>query len=176
MKRFLTCTAAAALLAAPVHAGVPSAHESANAKWMKVNENWTIDTEDVGRKGDRIRFWVRRRAFGNEEMSTQQISTWTGKLEIRCGDFHYRGANRNPDGFGGYEYWYGPWEKIDSSIFPYTLASNFCHLTGSPGFTPEPIVHDWQRKLTATIKGTPKKKPRSTVDGCGNGTVHPRCR
>ena len=176
MKRILPAIAALAL--APVaYAGVPSVHQAENAKWMKVNENWTVDTEDVGRRADRIRFWVRRRAKGNEEMSTQQRSTWTGKIEIRCGDFHYRGASRTSNGWGGYAYVYGPWEKIDESLFPYTLASNFCHLTGAPGFTPEPIEHDWQRKLTAAIKAEPKKEARSTSndDLCSNGTRHPRC-
>ena len=46
MKRILL--AIAALTLAPVaYAGVPSAHQAENAKWMRVSGNWTVDTEDL---------------------------------------------------------------------------------------------------------------------------------
>ena len=47
---------------------------------------------------------------------------------------------------------YGRWQKITSTSFGYTLASNFCYLTKTPGYTPEPTVYKWQRNLTAEIK------------------------
>ena len=69
MKRILL--AIAALTLAPVaYAGVQSAHQAENAKWMRVSGNWTVDTEDIEVRGDQIRFWVRRNPTGNEEMST----------------------------------------------------------------------------------------------------------
>ena len=40
--------AIAALSLAPIaYAGVPSAHQAENAKWMRVSGNWTVDTEDI---------------------------------------------------------------------------------------------------------------------------------
>ena len=180
MKRILP--AIAALMLAPVaYAGVPSAHQAENAKWMRVSGNWTVDTEDIEVRGDQIRLWVRRNPTGNEEMSTQYQTAWIGKVRVRCGDFHAKLQPRRTIYYYGspvgHDYSGGHWEKIDQSQFAYHLASNFCYLTGSPGYTPEPIDHEWQRKITATITTTPKKKKRSTSndDLCSNGTRHPRC-
>lgn len=182
MNRCLTITAAAALLAAPVQAGVPSIHSGENAKWMRIDSSWTVDTEDIEVRGGQIRFWIRRNPTGNEEMSTQYKTAWIGKVRVRCGDFHaklqprrtiyYYGAPVGHDYSGGY------WEKIDQSHFSYHLASNFCYLTGSPGYTPEPIVHEWQRKITATIQAAPKKKARSKSNDpmCQDDPGMPRCR
>ena len=87
MKRILP--AIAALTLAPfAYAGVPSAHQAENAKWMRVSGNWTVDTEDIEVRGDQIRFWVRRNPTGNEEMSTQYQTAWIGKVRVRCGDVH----------------------------------------------------------------------------------------
>ena len=69
--------------------------------------------------------------------------TWTGKMRLRCGDFHARHE------IDGYVY---SWYRITPEAFAYTLASNFCYLTDTPGFTPEPIDFPWQRKITAEIK------------------------
>ena len=128
---------------------------------MRINNAWRVDTEDIHVKGDQIRFWVRRRAVGNEEMSTQERTTWTGKLRVRCGDFHAKlQSRRNIYYYGmvvGHDYGGGYWEKIADDHFAYQLASNFCYLTGTPGYTAEPIEHEWQRKITATIKTGPKK-------------------
>ena len=88
MNRCLTITAAAALLAAPVQAGVPSIHSGENAKWMRIDSSWTVDTEDIEVRGDQIRFWIRRNPTGNEEMSTQYKTAWIGKVRVRCGEFH----------------------------------------------------------------------------------------
>ena len=78
----------------------------------------------------------------------------------------------------------GKWRKIKPGHFAYDLASNFCYLTKTPGYTPEPIEFTWQRKLTAEIKRqmTPgairareKTNKRNKV-GCGlGGGISPRC-
>ena len=146
MKRLLAISIASASIAIgaiPALAGVPESESISKGKWQRVDENWTIDTEDVEIKGDKIRFWVQRNASGNEEMSTQSRSTWTGKIRLRCGDFHSRIE------IAPYTY---KWERITPSQFAYTLASNFCYLTRTPGFTPDPIYFPWQRKITAELK------------------------
>ena len=179
MKRIVPVIAAS-LLAPLAHAGIPSALKTENAKWMRVSPAWTIDSEDIEVRGDQIRFWVRRNAVGNEEMSTQTQTTWTGKLRVRCGDFHAKVQPRQTIYYYGapvgHDYSGGFWEQIDQSQFAYELASNFCYLTGTAGYTPEPIVHDWQRKITATIKAAPKKKPRSRDGACDDGSRQSRCR
>ena len=175
MKKALSTLIATLLLTPASNAGIPAAHRTENAKWMQVDPAFMVDTEDIGIRGDRIRFWVRRTAVGNEEMSTQQRTTWTGKMEIRCGDFHARGATRYRDGWSGYTYIYGPWEQMDNRHFGSTLASNFCHLVGSPGYTPEPIQHEWQRKITATIAKEPVKNSRAGI-ACRDKAYSPRCR
>ena len=133
-------------------AGVPESETISKGKWQRVNANWIIDTEDVDVKGDKIRFWVKRNATGDEEMSTQQINTYTGKLRIRCGDFHRRIDSQEINKWGNTYINPGNWQKIKPLEFAYKLASNFCYLTKTPGFTPEPIVHTWQQKITTEIK------------------------
>ena len=169
LKAFLC---AGLLSASPVFAGIPAQLQEGDSKWMRVGDSWIVDTEDVERKGDQLRFWVERRPVGNEQMSTQYATAWIGKIRIRCGDFH---AKLNPRvrvhyGYGiyGWEYAEGTqWEKMKPGDFGVILASNFCYLTNIPGYTPEPITYDWQRKITQTIKTTPAKKLRT--NDCDRG-------
>ena len=175
MKKALTAAIAACLVAPLAHAGVPSANQVQNDKWMRISPALTVDTEDIDVRGDRIRFWVRRNPVGNEEMSTQSNTSWTGKIRIRCGDFHRQIEVGYVNKYNQNTYYKWPWERIGQNTGSFDLASNFCYLTGTPGYTPEPIVHAWQRKITETIKAGPKKKLRSTRGACDNGTRHPRC-
>ena len=143
-----------------------------------MNDNWFIDTEDVEIKGDQLRFWVERVPTEGEEASTQWKTAWTGKIRVRCGDFHQRIDTEGMTNSGFTRIFNGKWVKIKPSQFAYELASNFCYLTKTPGYTPEPIVFTWQRKITAEIKKqlTPgaikarerKDKRRKTV-GCDGG-------
>ncbi|MDA7633943.1 hypothetical protein N8696_00805, partial [bacterium] len=149
-RAIASASASIAIGAIPALAGVPESETIPKGKWQRVNSSWTIDTEDLEIKGDQIRFWVKRNATGNEEMSTQSRTSYTGKLRIRCSDFHTRIEAQVIDIYTYYSK--GPWERITPSLFAYTLASNFCYLTNTPGFTPEPIVHVWQEKITAEIK------------------------
>ena len=155
MKRLLTISitsAAIAIGAIPALAGVPEFESASKGKWQRINDNWTIDTEDVEIKEDQIRFWIERTATGNEEMSTQATTSYRGKIRVRCGDFHTRTDIESVGTYGNTYIAVGTWVKIKPSYFAYTLASNFCYLTKTPGYTPEPIVHEWQRKLTAELK------------------------
>ena len=93
MKKLIVLSIASASIAIgtiPALAGVPKSETISKGKWQRVNANWIIDTEDVDVKGDKIRFWVKRNATGDEEMSTQQRNTYAGKYRIRCEDFHRR--------------------------------------------------------------------------------------
>ena len=60
-------------------------------------------------------------------------------------------ATEVPTSYGGYIQ-RGNWEKIKTTHFAHQLASNFCYLTKTPGYTLDPIVYEWQRKLTAELK------------------------
>ena len=165
----------AAMVSTPAFAGIPVDEVTTSGKWQQVSSNWIIDTEDVDIRGDQIRFWVERIAVGNEMSSTQNLTAWKGKVRIRCGDFHQRLEGEVRNGYGMKFYIsYDGWEKIKPHHFAYTLASNFCYITKTPGYTPEPVVHEWQEKLTAALKAAPIKSLRkSRKDDCDDG---PRCR
>ena len=155
MKSLFTvslASAAFAISAIPVLAGVPETESATSGKWQKVNDNWLIDTQDVEIKGDKLRFWVERVATGDELGTTQGTASWKGKIRIRCGDFHTRIDAEGRNGYGMPIIVAGRWQKIKPTDFAYALASNFCYLTKSPGYTPEPIIHSWQRILTKEIK------------------------
>ena len=148
----------------PAFAGVPQSESGIQGKWQVVSENWTIDTEDVEIKGDQIRFWVERTPSPSEESSTQYSTAWKGKIRIRCGDFHARIDPEGRNGYGMRMIIRGDWEKIKPRDFAYKLASNFCYLTKTPGYTPDPIEHEWQRKLTNVLKASPVKPLRRYED------------
>lgn len=166
------------LSASGSRAGVPSEFSAEGGKWIVVDDNWSIDTEDVERNGDILRFWVRRRATGNEQSSTQGMTEWTGKIRVRCGDFHARTEAGFVNGYGMRVYVPGPWERIDRAQFAYALAANFCYLTGAPGYTPELSTSAWQQKISDLLKGTASpsgpsvssvKNPNSARAGSASG-------
>ena len=155
MKKLLAISIAStsiAIGAIPAVAGVPQTESLNEGKWQQVSDNWFIDTEDVEIKGDQLRFWVERVPTEGEEASTQLKTAWTGKIRVRCGDFYQRIDTEGMTNSGFKRIFNGKWVKIKPSQFAYELASNFCYLTKTPGYTPEPIVFTWQRKLTAEIK------------------------
>ena len=155
MKRLLAISIASASIAfgaIPAVAGVPQSESSNEGKWQQVSDNWLIDTEDVEIKNDQLRFWVERIATGTEQASTQQSTSWKGKMRVRCSDFHVRNDYEARNGYGMPIIVSGRWEKIKPNYFAYQLASNFCYLTKTTGYTPEPIDFSWQKKLTAEIK------------------------
>ena len=78
--------------------------------------------------------------------------SWKGINRIRCGDFNGRIDVEARNKYGMPYIYSGKWHKITLTSFGYTLASSFCYLAKTPGYTPEPIVFTWQRNLTAEIK------------------------
>ena len=187
MKRLLAISIASASIAIgaiPAVAGVPQSESIDAGKWQKVSDNWLIDTKDVEIKGDELRFWVERIATGFEQASTQQNMSWKGKYRIRCGDFNARIDVEARNRYGMPYIHSGRWQKITPTSFGYTLASNFCYLTKTPGYTPEPTIYKWQRNLTAAIKKelTPgairarERKNKKNKVGCEfAGGISPRC-
>ena len=170
MKKLLAISLASASIAIgaiPVLAGLPGFESISEGKWQRVNDNWLIDTEEVDVKGDQIRFWVERNASGIEVARTQSRTSYSGKLRVRCGDFRSRIDPQVRSSYGAY-YPAGNWEKIRPSYVAYITASNFCYLTGSLGYTPEPVEHEWQRKLTAEIKNqlSPKAIKKKKNEEC----------
>ena len=105
--------------------------------------------------------------------------SWKGKIRVRCGDFHVRNDIETRNKYGMPIIVSGRWEYIKPNYFAYQLASNFCYLTKTPGYTPEPVVSPWQEKLTAEIKkqltpGAIKKRSKNKVECVGGGGI--RCR
>tara|TARA_Y100001968_G_C19125160_1_gene603887 strand:+ start:112 stop:639 length:528 start_codon:yes stop_codon:yes gene_type:complete len=156
MKRFLLPLIAAIVL--PVKAGIP---DDLKGKWMIASSSdkaiWLIDTEDVALKGPQIRFYLKRSS--NDEGSTGGRD-WTGKGRIDCEKFERRQEIYN--GISGWDGWARePWGGIKPDEFAYDLASQFCFLTGVPGYTPEPNPPAWAKKIIQTVQSQPIKK-RST--------------
>ena len=149
-------------------AGVPASETGVSAKWMRVNPTWQIDTEDVDMRGDELRFWVIRNATGDEVMSTENSrASWRGKFRVRCGDFHNRTEAEVILNIGT-RYVPTPWQRITNDSFGWTLASNFCYLTGTPGFTPEPEAYDWQVKIVNLLQNAKKRPKPSNNPMCSN--------
>ena len=133
-----------------------------------MNETLWIDTEDVEIKGDQLRFWAERTPTASEQSSTQSNTAWKGKIRVRCGDLHTRIDVEGYTEGGWKRIFNGQWERIKPNYYAYELASNFCYLTNTPGFTPEPIIYEWQRKLTAEIKKqlTPEAIKKRKKENC----------
>ena len=164
MKRLFLILALAFI--SPALAGVPDSLEVGTSKWQRVNERWTIDTEDVELKGDQIRFWVERTAAGDEN-AAWIFNSYRGKLRISCADFEQRVERLTHNAFGVAHIYRHQWQKIKPGYFAYTLASNFCHFTGVAGYTPEPLEHEWQRRLSLSLEGASRKKPAPAVSRSG---------
>jgi len=122
-------------LSSPAFAGIPESLKP--TKWMKINQAWMIDTEDVELKGSKFRFYVERRATKDEVGERDYIASYVGKLRLRCSDFSSKIEVRyeNPP-FGSY-YQGGAWEKIRPDMMAYQLANYFCFLSGVEGYTRE---------------------------------------
>ena len=67
MKKLLITLVAAFTLPTAVFSGIP---QNKNPdKWVRINENWTIDTEDVEVKSGKLRFYMKR----NEDNTCQSF-------------------------------------------------------------------------------------------------------
>ena len=75
MKPLLLPLLAALALPNVVNAGIPES-QSPN-KWVRINKNWTIDTNDVEIKSGKLRFYMERNATKDEfEGQTQYIMSY----------------------------------------------------------------------------------------------------
>ena len=127
MRRLLLAPRILAL-SLPAMAGLP---ESRQGKWMKAKDSptgiWFIDIEDVDVRGAVLRFWVERSQGKEEKPDPNMRPNWSGKIRIICEKFTAR--NEIPDGrFGSFRS--DLYSKIKPNCFAYTLANNFCFLTG----------------------------------------------
>ena len=153
MKKLLITLVAAFTLPTAVFSGIPQNKNP--EKWVRINENWTIDTEDVEVKSGKLRFYMKRNATKKDfEGPSQYIQTYTGKVRVNCDKFTAGIQVRFTNGFGGY---YGPidWNSITPEHVGYDLAKYFCFLTGSEGYTQELIEPYWVSKI---IKSAETKK------------------
>ena len=67
-----------------VYGGIP---ESKTDKWITINKNWSIDTEDVHIKRGKLRFYMQRIGTWNEfREHSSYLLTYTGKVRINCDD------------------------------------------------------------------------------------------
>ena len=133
MRRILLAPLILAL-SSPAFAGIPESLKP--TKWMRINESWLIDTEDVELKGSKLRFYVERQASKDEVGERDYIASYVGKLRLRCSDFSTKIEGRKQGLFGSY-YLSGAWEKIRPDMMAYELANYFCFLTGVEGYTRE---------------------------------------
>ncbi len=149
MKRLLL-TPLIFALSSPAYSGIPEYLNS--NKWMKINESWIIDTEDVELKGNQLRFYVERQASKDEIGNRDYLMSYVGKLRLRCSDFSSKIQVRieNPP-FGSY-YGRGAWEKIRPDMMAYTLANYLCFLSRSKGYTRETKEPRWAAKIIQTVQ------------------------
>ena len=147
MKRLLLAPLILSL-GLPAHAGIPSKFEG---KWMKVDKNWTIDTEDVQIKNNRIRFWVDRQASPGEYAgSGRKTMTWKGKLRIDCKSFRWYTEKNLPGPYGAFA-WHSTWNQITPGLQK-DLANHLCFLTGVEGYTRESKEPVWIQKIIRTVQ------------------------
>ena len=84
MKRLLLLLAVIALPTA-VNSGIPQSKKP--SKWVKINDNYSINTEDVKVRKNRITFYMEREASLNERVDTDLTMSWTGKVTLNCDKF-----------------------------------------------------------------------------------------
>ncbi len=142
MKRFLLPLLTTLTL--PLYAGIPESKQI--SKWMRIDKNFTIDTEDVDIKKSKLRFYVIRRATNDEFEGTTDVEReFTAKYRINCKTFTSKTQKRLFDGsYGGL---LAQWQDIRPDTLNYTLANYFCFLTGEKGYTREVIEPIWAKKI-----------------------------
>ena len=150
MKKFLIPFLAAFALPTTVIAGIP---ESKNPdKWVRINPNWKIDTEDVEVKKGKLRFFMERNTKkGDFAGPSNYIQDYIGKVRVNCDKFTAGIQARLGSGFGAY---YGPadYKSITKDHIAYDLAKYFCFASGSEGYTREEIEPDWVTKIISNIE------------------------
>ncbi len=74
-------------LSSPAFAGLPS---NRTEKWVRTNQNWMIDTEDIDLKRSQIRFWVKRNAVPGDFAGNSSNPDWEVKIRMDCKKFRAR--------------------------------------------------------------------------------------
>ena len=124
-----------------VNAGIP---QGKTEKWIKINKNWSIDTEDVHVKSGKLRFYMKRIGTRNEfGEHSKYLLTYTGKVRVDCDNFTAGIQVRQNKG----SYTSMDWNPITRKHIGYNLAKYFCFLTGSEGYTRETNEPDWVKKI-----------------------------
>ena len=141
MRRLLILLLAVLALPNAVFAGIP---QSKSEKWIKINKNWSIDTDDVDVKNGKLRFYVKRIGTQNEfGEHSKYLLTYTGKVRVNCDKFTAAiQVKRNKGSYSSVD-----WNPITRKHIGYNLAKYFCFLSGSKGYTRETNEPDWVKKI-----------------------------
>ena len=150
MKRLLIPLLAALALPTAVNAGIPQSKQP--SKWVRISDNYSIDTEDVKVQRGKIRFWVEREASKYERGDNDLTMSWIGKVTLNCDKFTAR-----------YDFKHSAlaqFEEIKPNKITYYLANYFCFATGSEGYTRESQEPEWVKKIISNIEIKKVKKPK----------------
>ena len=176
MKRFLIPLLAAFALTSYANAGIPNRFKG---KWMKWGSGKVstiyVDTEDIELKGNKLRFYVRRKLLPHITPNPNTLENWEGKARIDCENFTQK-ISVYVGGLAGYRS--DPTTAIKKEFFTYKFAENFCFLTGVDGYTPEPNPSLLVQKIIKTIQSKSiKKNPRIRKVTCNSPVwkKKPRC-
>tara|TARA_A100001388_G_scaffold275173_1_gene260176 strand:- start:616 stop:1119 length:504 start_codon:yes stop_codon:yes gene_type:complete len=148
------------------YAGIP---QGKTDKWIKINKNWSIDTEDVQVRNGKLRFYMKRIGTRNEfGEHSKYLLTYTGKVRINCDNFSAGiQVKRNKGSYSSLD-----WNPITRKHIGYNLAKYFCFLTGSEGYTRETNEPDW---VTKVINIQSKKQSRNINCDSPVWKNKPRC-
>ena len=131
-----------------VNAGIPA---SKTEKWIKINKNWSIDTEDVRVKSGKLRFYMKRIGTRNEfGEHSKYLLSFKGKVRVNCDNFTSAiQVQRNNGSYNSVD-----WNPITRKHIGYNLSKYFCFLTGSEGYTRETSEPYWVSKIINNVSKT----------------------
>ena len=159
MRNFLIPVLAALALPAGAIAGIPESKSP--DKWVRINENWIIDTEDVEVKSGKLRFYMQRTATKDEfEGPSQYIASYIGKVRIKCDKFQVGIQVKMNSALGGY-YAAANWQSITPEQIGYSLANYFCYLSGSEGYTRESYEPAWVTQIINNVAANKIEKKKN---------------
>ena len=142
MKRLVIALIAAIALPTGIYAGIPQSKKP--TKWVKINDNYSINTEDVKLRKNRITFYMEREASKNERGDTDLTMSWTGKVTINCDKFTARFDYKHAA--------LAEFQEIKPNKITYDLANYFCFATGSEGYTRESKEPEWVKKIISNMR------------------------
>tara|TARA_Y100001968_G_scaffold14660_1_gene11807 strand:- start:165 stop:698 length:534 start_codon:yes stop_codon:yes gene_type:complete len=162
MKYLLIALTAALALptATPLQAGIPSslkggAGATGLERWVKIDSNYWVDTEDVLKSGKILRFYIQRRATKEDYEGFDLLTrNYLGKLRINCHKYQSKLKIRIDRDFvfGDNYNSGGTWDDIRPSSIAYRFANDLCFLTGVEGYTREKDEKPWVTKIIETVQ------------------------